>query len=86
MCKDDIVILSILQSYVFYWYYRYLLHLGMDKMKVIICQNIYCPRIRNSVQEEVTSFDTCQHTKQSIINMVNYQLRNLRKCHGTNSL
>ena len=30
-CEDNIVIPSILQSYVLHWYYTYLLHPGMDR-------------------------------------------------------
>ena len=36
MCKDNIVIPSILQSYVLHWYHIYLLHPGMDRTKAMI--------------------------------------------------
>ena len=35
-CKDKIVIMSILQSYVLHWYHTYLLYSGMDRMEAII--------------------------------------------------
>ena len=38
-CNDNIVILSILQSYVLRWYHIYLLHPGMDGTEAIIFQH-----------------------------------------------
>ena len=38
-CKDNIVILPILQSYVVHWYHTYLLHPGIDITEVMICQH-----------------------------------------------
>ena len=64
-CKDNIVILSKLQSYVLHWYHMYLLHPGMDRMEAIIFQHLYWPNIINAVQKGVPNFDTCQLTKQS---------------------
>ena len=82
-CKDKIVILSKLQSYVLHWYYTYLLHPGMNRTDATIHQHLYWPVIRKSAQKEVNSCDTCQHTKLSNKTMVNYQLRKLSKYHGT---
>ena len=75
MCKDNIVILSKLQSYVLYWYHTYLFHPGMDRMEVMIFQHFYWPNIRNAVRKEVSNCDTCQHVQSDQIeNMANYQL------------
>ena len=63
-CKDKIGIPSILQSYVVHWYHTYLLHPGMDRTEAVICQHLYWPDIRNFVQTEVSTCDTCQRTKQ----------------------
>ena len=63
-CKDKIVITSILQSYIWYWYHTYLLHPVMDRMEDIIHQHFYWPGIRDAVRKEVTNYDTCQRTKQ----------------------
>ena len=65
MCKDNIVILSKLQSYVLHWYHAYIFHLVMDRTVAIIFQHLYWPDIKYVVREEVTNFDTCQHTKLS---------------------
>ena len=53
MCKYKIFILLILQSYVLHWYHTYLLHLVMDRTEAMICQHLYNPIIRKSVQKEV---------------------------------
>ena len=66
-CKDKIVILSKLQSYILNWYHMYIVHPVMDITKSMICQNLYCPGIRNAVHTEVTNCDTCQRTKRSDI-------------------
>ena len=63
MWKYKIVIPSKLQKYVFNWYHAYLLHPGMDRTGLMICQHFSCPGIRHSVWKEVTNCDTCQHTK-----------------------
>ena len=63
MCKDYIVILSKIQSYVLHWYHMYLLHPVMYREDVMICQHLYWPNIRNSAQNEVATCDTCQRTK-----------------------
>ena len=63
MCEDRIVILEILQSYVLHRQHAYLIHPGMYRTEAIICQNLYWPRIRNYVQNEVTKCDTFQGTK-----------------------
>ena len=39
----------------------------MDKTEAMICQHLYCPGIRKSVQKEVKNCDTCQHLKRSKI-------------------
>ena len=66
-CEDYIFIVSILQSYVLHWYHMYLLHSGMGRMEVIICQHLYWPGIRKAVCKEVTNCDTCQRKKLSNI-------------------
>ena len=63
MCKDNIVILSKLQSYVLHWYHAYILHLVMDRTEAIIFQHLYWPDIRYVVWKEVTNCDTFQRTK-----------------------
>ena len=40
-CKDNVVILSILQSYVLRWYHTHLLHIVMDRTEAMIFQNLY---------------------------------------------
>ena len=65
MCKDKIVILSKIQSYIFYWYHTYLFHPIMDKAEAMICQYLYWPDIRYSICKEVTYCETCQCTKRS---------------------
>ena len=73
-CKDKIIILSILQSYVVHWYHAYLLHPGTDRTEAMICQPFYWTHIRDAVWKEGSNCDTFQHTKQSNKNMVNYRL------------
>ena len=85
-CEYNIFILSMLQRYIIHWYYIFILHPGMDRTETIFCQHLYCPRIINSVWKEVTNCGTCQHTKWSNKNMLNYQIRNLSKYHGTHSV
>ena len=58
MCKDNIIIPSILQSYALHWYHAHLLHPVIDNTEAMICQNFYCSYIRKSVQKEVTNCDT----------------------------
>ena len=82
MCKDKVVITPIIQSYVLHWYHAYLLHTGMDRTETMIHQNFYWPGIRYTVWKEVGNCDTLQRTKHTNENMVNYQLRKLRKYHG----
>ena len=48
-CENKIIIILILQSYVFIWYHRYLLHIVMDRMEAIFCQQLYWPGIREYV-------------------------------------
>ena len=79
MCEDIICIPSILQIYILCWYHTHILRLRMDITKKIICQYLYSPVIRKSVWKEVTNFDSCQRTKGTNKNMVNYQLRKLNK-------
>ena len=85
-CADKIVILLILQTCILHWYYTYLPNQAMDRIEAMILQNIYWPSIRNAIWKEVTNFDTCQRKKWSNKNMVNYQIRKLRKHPGTNSV
>ena len=85
-CKDNIVILSILQSYVLHWYHMYLLHPGMDKTEAMILQHLYCTNIRDAVRKEVTHYKTCQRKINKIKYMVHYQLISLRKYHVINSV
>ena len=54
----------------------------MDRIEAVIPQHLYCPGIINAVRKEVTNCYTCQRKKQSNKNMVNYQLRKLRKYYG----
>ena len=63
MCKDKIVIQSILQSYVLHWYHTYLIHLGMDRTEAMIFQHLYQPDIIYTTQKKVTNCDNCQCTK-----------------------
>ena len=62
--EDNMVIQSILQSYVLHLYHMYPLNQGMDRMEAMICQHLYWPGIGNAVGKEVTNCDTCQHTKR----------------------
>ena len=61
-CKDKIVILSKLQSYVLHWYHTYLLHPGMDRAEAMVCQHLYWPDIIDAVRMELINCDTCQRT------------------------
>ena len=65
MCKDKIIITSILQSYVFNWHHTYPLHPGMDITEDMIHQHFKWPEIRDAVQKEVTNCDTFQRIKLS---------------------
>ena len=47
------------------WYHTYLLHPGLDKTEAMINQYLYWPDIREAVQNEITGYYTCQHTKRS---------------------
>ena len=51
MCKDNIVILSKLQSYVLHWYHTYILHTGMDITEAMIFQHLYWPDVRDVVSK-----------------------------------
>ena len=64
MCNDSIVIPSILQSYILYWYHTYILHAVIDRTKAMICQHLFWPDIRNTVNMEVNNCDTCQLKEQ----------------------
>ena len=64
MCKDNMLIPSILKSYVLHGYYRYLIHPGMDITEAMIFQRLYWTVIIESVQKDVTNCDTCQCTKR----------------------
>ena len=66
-CEDNIVIPSMIQSYVLHWYHMYLLHPGMGKTKAKIHQHLYWTGIRDAVRTKVTNCDTFQHTKRSNI-------------------
>ena len=57
-CEDKIVITSKLESYVLHLYHIYLLHPGMDRMEVMICQHLYWPSIIHAVQKEGINCDT----------------------------
>ena len=48
MCKDAIVIMTILQSYALSWYRTNLLHPYMHTMEAIIHQHLYWPGMRHS--------------------------------------
>ena len=71
MCKDKVVIPSIIQSYVLNWYHTYLLHPLMDITEAMIRQHVYWPFIIDSVQKELINCDTFQRIKGSNKNMVN---------------
>ena len=73
-CKNNIIITLKLQIYLLHWYYTYLLHPGMDIEKAMILQHLYWTNIIYAIRKEVTNCDTCQRTKRSNKNMVNYQL------------
>ena len=64
MREDEIVILSILQSYVLHWYHTYLLHPVINRTKSTIQQRLYWPGIRYTVRKKVTNCDNCQRTKK----------------------
>ena len=65
MCKDNIVILSKIQSYALHWYHTYLLHPGMDRTEAMIFQHLYCLGIRYAICKEVIHCDTRQRKKRS---------------------
>ena len=71
MREYNIFIPSILQNYVLHWYYKYLLHPGMDITEAMIFQHLYWPVIGEEVQKELTNCDTYQRTKQINKKMVN---------------
>ena len=50
-CKDKIVIPPKIQIYVLHWYHAYLLHLEMDRTKMMIFQHLYWPDIRYAVRK-----------------------------------
>ena len=52
------VIPSIIQSYVLYWYYTYLIHSGMDRTETIIHQHLYWTGIRDAFWKEVINCDS----------------------------
>ena len=85
-CEDKIIILLIMKSYVLHWFHRYLLHPRMDKTEAMNFQHLYWPDNKRAIRMEVKKYDTCQLTKRPNKNMLNYQLRNPRKYHGTNSV
>ena len=66
ICEYKAVILSILQSYVF-WYHTYILHPGMDRIEAKILQHLYWTCIRDSDLREEKKCDTFQYTKMSNI-------------------
>ena len=74
MCKDDIIIPSKLQGYVLNWQHMYLLNQVIYRMEEMIRQHLYWSDIIDVVRKEVTNCDTCQHTKLSNKNIVDYQL------------
>ena len=63
-CKDNIFILSKLQSYLLYWYHTYLRHPGMVITEAMISQNLYWPDAIDDVHKKVTNCDNCQSTKR----------------------
>ena len=65
--------LSIIQNYILNWYHMHILYSGMVITEEIICQKIYWNGIIDAIWKEVRNCDTCQRTKQSNKNMVNYQ-------------
>ena len=67
MCKENIVIPSILQNCVLHWYHMYLLHLGMDRTEAKNFKTLYWPITINAVRKEVTNCNTFQLTKRSNI-------------------
>ena len=62
-CKNKIVILSKIQSYVLNWYHKYLLHPVIDRTEATIFQHLYWTNIRDSVRKGVTNCDNCPHIK-----------------------
>ena len=50
LCKFNIAIPSILKRYVVHWYYTYLLHLGILRMKAMIGEYLYWPDITDAVR------------------------------------
>ena len=62
-CEDKIVISSIIQSYVLYWYHTYILCPDMDRTEAIIFQHLYWTSKIEALQKEVTNCDTFQYTK-----------------------
>ena len=40
VCKDNIVLLQKLQSYVLHWYHTYLLRPGMNRTQAMTCQHL----------------------------------------------
>ena len=66
-CRDNNVLLLILQSYILHYYHMHLLHTGMDRTESMIYQLLYWPGIRKFVQKEVDTCDIFQRTKWSNI-------------------
>ena len=58
MCKDNIVISSLLKSYVVHWYHTYILDTGMDRMEAMVRQHLYWPNIIDAFRKEVSNCDT----------------------------
>ena len=85
-CKDKVVISSILQSCVFYWYHMYLFHPVMIRAEEKINQHVYWTGIRNAVRKEATNRGTYQCTKRSNIKYGKLPAKNLSRYHGTNSV
>ena len=85
-CDYNIVILSILQSYALHWYHMYLLHPVMDKTEAIIFQHLYWPVIIEAVWKNVKIATLVNIQNNQIRYMGNYQLSNLEKYRGTNSV
>ena len=64
MQQYKIVIPEKLLKYILNWYNPYLLHPGMDCMEAIICQHLFWPGIRESIQSEVKNYDSCQRNEK----------------------
>ena len=83
-CEENIVIQLILQRYILNQYPAYIICLEMERTQAMIHQHLQWTGIRESVQKTVSNCDTCQCKKRRNKNMVNYQIKYLKKYYVIN--